>query len=164
MRPDDQALEGQGSADAKRCRRVRRYLLYRLGRILLGKTKAEALRDEPSWFDAALREHRSEHPPAPEGGGWDEIVTLLDGPWYALARGLANAGLPVPDQVDWDIIRQGRVTGQRATMAWTQQSPFVALVSGLVEAVIGGQFVTVTPESDPVEVAAQVRSLLGGSR
>lgn len=38
---------------------------YRLGRILLGKSKAEALREDSSWFDAALREHPSEHGRAP---------------------------------------------------------------------------------------------------
>lgn len=137
---------------------------YRLGRVLLGKTKAEALRDDPSWFEAALRDHQSEHPPAPEGGGWEEIITLLDEQWHALARGLARGGVPAPDEVDWDIMRQGRVTGQRATMAWTQQSLFIALVNGSIEAVVGGEFISVAPESDPAEVTAKVLGAMGNAR
>jgi len=136
---------------------------YRIGRSLLGKSRAEALRDDSSWFEAALRDHRSEHPPAAAGAGWEEVLALLDEPWQTLAQGLARAGVSPPDQVDWDIMRHGRVTGQRAVMAWIQRSPFVAIVHEPMEPTPGGQFVPVTPTSNPVEIAGALVAALGGA-
>ncbi len=139
-------------------------LFFRLGRSLLGKEKATALRDDASWFEAAVEEHRSEHPPPIAGDGWDEVFALLDGPWLPLARGLKDAGVPVPDEVDWDILREGRVSGERAILAWAQRPPFVALVDTDLASTGAGCFVKVSPASLAAEVALAVVTALGGER
>jgi hypothetical protein len=137
---------------------------FRLGRSLVGKERAAAIRDDTSWFEAAVQEHRSEHPPPVEGEGWDETLALLEEPWLALARGLRDAGVPVPDQVDWDIPRAGRVTGDRAVLAWVQKPPFVALVDKDLDSTSAGCFVKVTPTSVAAEVAQAIVAALGGER
>ena len=141
-----------------------RQLFFRLGRSLLGKERATAIRDDASWFDAAVQEHRSEHPPPLAGDGWDEVFALLDEPWLLLARGLRDAGAPVPDEVDWDILREGRVSGDRAVLAWAQRPPFVALVEKDFPSTGAGCFVKVSPASGAAEVAAAVVAALGGER
>jgi ATP-dependent helicase YprA (DUF1998 family) len=140
-----------------------RQLFFRLGRSLLGKDRATAIRDDASWFEAAVQEHRSEHPPSVEGDGWDETLALLEEPWLVLARGLRDAGVPVPDQVDWEVPRAGRVTDDRAVLAWIQKPPFVALVIKDFESTSAGCFVTVTPTSVTTDVAAAIVSALGSA-
>lgn len=141
-----------------------RQVFFRLGRILVGKERAASIRDDGSWFEAAHREHVSEHPPPVEGEGWEEVFALLDEPWLPLARGLQEAGVPVPDQVDWELLRDGRVSGERAVLAWVQRPPFVALVDRDLAPVSGGRLLRVSPESAPLEVAAEVMAALGGER
>ena len=137
---------------------------FRLGRSLLGKDRASAIRDDASWFEAAVQEHRSEHPPPIAGDGWDEVFALLDERWVPLVRGLRDAGVPAPDEVDWDILREGRVSGERAVVAWVQRPPFVALVETDLASTSAGCFVKVTPASVASEVAAAVVAALGGER
>jgi hypothetical protein len=102
-----------------------------LGNLLRGRDAAEALATNTSWFDAATAAHQSEHPPAPlVGDDWDETRSMLDDQAHrVLLDAVRAAGLPMPDQVDWDVPNAaGRASGDRAVLAWTRTSPFVAVV------------------------------------
>jgi hypothetical protein len=48
----------------------------------------------------------------------NELLNLLDERWYPLANGFRAAGIPAPREVDWDIVIDARVSGQRAVMVW----------------------------------------------
>jgi len=102
-----------------------------LGNLLRGRDAAEVLASNTSWFDAATAAHQSEHPPAPlVVDDWDETRSLLDDEAHqALLDAVRTGGLPMPDQVDWDVPNAaGRASGARAVLAWTRGSPFVAVV------------------------------------
>lgn len=138
--------------------------LARLARILLGKERAAQIRDDTSWFEEARAAHASDHPPPSLGSGWIEILALLDEKWHALATGLRDAGVPVPDDADADLLVDGRVAPQKAVLLWAQATPFVALVDADVAIdEKHGRVVKVEPESDPTALAAALIERLGGS-
>jgi hypothetical protein len=103
-----------------------------LGNLLRGREAAEALAANTTWFDAATADHESDHPPPPsQRQDWAETRALLDEEGErALLDAVRDAGLPVPDQVDWDIPNgQGRASGARAIFAWASNTPFIAVVA-----------------------------------
>src|SRR5262249_61283224 len=115
---------------------------YRLARVLLGREKARDLRNDVSWFDAVRQTTAS----AAEEPVWEEILTLLEPVWHPLARGIRDAGLPVPADAYWDLMDSGRVTGQQALMVWHQAGVTVALVpEGVPVTMAGGPLTTVKP-------------------
>lgn len=107
-----------------------------LGNLLRGRDAAEALANNTSWFDAATAAHQSDHPPPLSVvDDWDETRSLLDEEAHrVLLDAVRSAGLPLPDQVDWDLPNSsGRASGARAILAWTGSSPFVAVVAEKLE-------------------------------
>jgi hypothetical protein len=102
-----------------------------LGNLLRGREAAEALASNTAWFDAATAAHQSDQPPPPSvRDDWNETRSLLDDEEHrTLLDAVRAAGLPMPDQVDWDVPNAvGRASGARAILAWTRSSPFVAVV------------------------------------
>jgi ATP-dependent helicase YprA (DUF1998 family) len=135
---------------------------YRLGRLLLGKSLAQKLRDEPSWFEAPSPERLPYATEAaePEGAAWNEFLQLLPEEWTRLGEALRDDGIPAPWEVDYDLTTNGRVDGRRAVMVWRRGDDFVALVSS--EAV-GGEAgeLPVDPDIKPSIVAEWLRDRLG---
>ena len=139
-----------------------RQLFFRLGRILVGKERADALRKDPSWHGEGLRAHASERPPPVSQDGWEMVANLVDEPWKALVVALSRSGLPPPDDADWDLPVRGRVGEGKAVLVWLSRAPFVALVPETSGPLEEGAHVRATPESDAAAVATALRALLGG--
>jgi hypothetical protein len=134
---------------------------YRLARVLLGKDKARDLRHDASWFDAAMQTTAA---PSAAETAWDDVLLLLEQPWHPIARGLRDAGLPPPDEAYWDLMDNGRVTGQQALMVWHCTAGSVALVpEGEEVSLAGGHLVPVTPASPVDAVVAYLREHLKGT-
>ena len=91
---------------------------FRIGRFLLGKDAAQRFGTIPPGTPAAdcLR--------CPAKDSWTEVIGLLDSPWHPLAQGLRLAGLRSPDEVDWDWIEAGKVSGKRALMMWSTKTGY----------------------------------------
>jgi ATP-dependent helicase YprA (DUF1998 family) len=127
-----------------------------LGNLLRGRDAGQAIADDTSWFDAAAAAHASEHPPPPSTrDDWQETRDLLDDEAHKLVLDAVRAGgLPMPDQVDWDLPNaSGRASGVRAVLAWTRASRFVVVVPAAVGFEVPGHVVVHT------EVAQTVREL-----
>jgi len=139
-----------------------RQLFFRLGRILIGKEKAESLRKDTGWHAAAIRAHASERPPAPSEDGWEMAISLVDEPWAVLLKALSASGVPAPDEADWDIPHRGRVSDRKAVLAWLSRSPFVVLIPEGSGGIEEGVCVVASPKSDASEVAAALRKALEG--
>ena len=77
-----------------------------------GNDQARQVRDSLTWFDSPAKESDT----AVEQR--NELLNLLDERWYPLANGFRAAGIPAPRDVDWDIVIDARVSGQRALMVW----------------------------------------------
>jgi RAD3-like DEAD/DEAH box helicase/uncharacterized protein DUF1998/helicase-like protein len=138
---------------------------WRLARMLMGKDRATKIREDASWFEEAVARHASDHPPPSLGSGWNEILALLDEAWIPLATGLRDAQVPVPDNAHDDILVDGRVSTHKAILMWAQAAPFVALIdSELAFDEKHGRLFRVSPDSDPLEVAAALIERLGGGR
>lgn len=131
----------------------------RIARFLLGKEKARAVRSDTGWF-VDVRS-RSE-PPASESA-WEEIFDLVDEDWKGLLEGLREAGIEAPDDADWDIPSDGRVTGTRAVVVWRSTGDWLALVhadAGLS----GDRFVSATPTSDIESLVEVLLERLGSTQ
>ena len=127
---------------------------FAIGRILLGRDQARDIRENPQWFDAPSDEQ------ANTDDGWDGSLELLDPEWRPLASGLRESGIPVPDDVDWDIVVEGRVSGARAVMMWNTPGRPVILI-GEAESIPGGyNAISVDPNSDPAAVGSALRAAL----
>lgn len=128
---------------------------FTIGRFLLDRDRAREIRDNPVWFDAP-----QPAPAATDADVWGELLELLDARWHALASGLRAEGVPPPRDVDWDILVDGRVSGNRAVMVWDGASGPVLLVENVPQPVNGSRAFSVTPDADPSTVAAQLRGAL----
>lgn len=128
---------------------------FRIGRFLLGKDAAQRIRDDSSWYTAP--DTRAE---TPSKDTWTEILGLLDAPWHPLAQGLRLASLRSPDDVDWDWIEAGKVSGKRALMMWATKNSSVVLVDAAAGIAPGPNIVTVEPNSTPAAIASLLRPLL----
>jgi len=127
---------------------------FAIGRILLGRDQARDIRENPQWFDAPSDEQ------ANTDDGWDGSRELLDPEWRPLASGLRESGIPVPDDVDWDIVVEGRVSGARAVMMWNTPGRPVILI-GEAESIPGGyNAISVDPNSDPAAIGSALRAAL----
>jgi hypothetical protein len=135
-----------------------------LGNLLRGRDAAEALTSNTAWFDAATAAHQSGHPPPPSvQDDWNETRTLLDDEAHrALLDAVRGAGLPMPDQVDWDVPNAaGRASGTRAVLAWTRSTLFVAIVLEHLDFEAPGRIVVHKETSDTI---ATLRTYLGGEQ
>lgn len=139
--------------------------LRRVARFLIGGAKAKEVQDDTSWFADA----RGSQPPdasAETVDGWSEILDLVDDGWRPLLEGLRAADLEAPDDADWEIAIDGRVSDHKAIVVWRPGPASVALVDESMDAHVAG-VVRVGREDAPAEVAASVRELLaaraGGS-
>lgn len=94
--------------------------------------------------------------------GWDELIDLLDEPWPALGRALAELGVPAPVDVDFEI--KG-CPGERCLMVWA--TPDRGLL-GVVPAAVTGEpqeidLLNIGAEPDAAEVASTLNKLLGAA-
>lgn len=137
----------------------------RIARMLLGKERAAQIREDVSWFDAAVLAHASDHPPPLLGDGWPEILALLDEEWRPLATALQDKGVPAPDDAHADLLIGGRVSEHKAILLWAQATPFVALVGADLSLEEGrGRVLRVAPDIDPAPIVAALLSHLGVSQ
>jgi hypothetical protein len=108
----------------------------------------------------------SEATPCPDthtASAWDDILALLEPVWHPLARGVCAAGLPAPADAYWDLMDNGRVTGQHALLVWEGAAGQVALVPAGAQVPAAGMHVLpVTPTSPLQEVVTFLRRHLGG--
>jgi len=124
---------------------------FSIGRLLLDKAQARSIRDNSAWFDAPA------HEPEAAADPWEEILSLLDAKWHPLANGLRTSGLPAPKDVDWDILMDGRVSGQKAVMIWDAPEGTVLLIEENTPLPNGTRHVAATTDADPSRVAADIR-------
>jgi len=128
---------------------------FRIGRFLLGKDAAQRIRDDSSWYSSP--QTVSDTPPK---DGWTEVLGLLESPWHPLAQGLRLAGLRSPDEVDWDWIESGKVSGKRALMMWSTKTGQALLVDAASGIGPGPNIVAADPNSVPAAVVALLNPLL----
>jgi len=128
---------------------------FRIGRFLLGKEAAQRIRDDSSWYKSP--EHTSDTPPKDL---WAETLGLLDAVWHPLAQGLRLTGFRAPDEVDWDWIEGGRVSGKRALMMWSTSNGPIVLVDVAAGITAGPNVVMAEPNSVAPAIAALLRPLL----
>ena len=128
---------------------------FRIGRFLLGKDAAQRIRDDSSWYRSP--ETGSAVPPK---DGWTEVLGLLDARWHPLAQGIWLAGLRTPDEVDWDWIEAGKVSGKRALMMWSTTTGQAVVVDAAAGIGPGPNIVTVEPNSNPAAIVVLLRPLL----
>lgn len=120
---------------------------FSIGRLLLNREQARALRDEPEWFETPTAGAET----AVSRDEWEETVALLDEQWHMLAHALQNAGVPAPRDVHWDIPVDSRVSGEQAVMVWDADAEPVLLVERMPERINGFRCV---PAGQPVEEVA----------
>ena len=84
---------------------------------------------------------------------------MLDAVWHPLAQGLRLAGVRSPDEVDWDWLEGGRVSGKRALMMWSTTNGPVVLVDAAASINAGPNVVTAEPNSVAPAIAALLRTL-----
>ena len=128
---------------------------FRIGRFLLGKDAAQRIRDDSTWYTSP--QIVSDAPPK---DSWTEVLGLLDSSWHPLAQGLRLAGLRSPDEVDWDWIEAGKVSGKRALMMWSTKTGQAVLVDAASGIGPGPNIVTAEPTSTPAAVAVLLTPLL----
>ena len=128
---------------------------FRIGRFLLGKDAAQRIRDDSSWYTSSEKDSA-----VPPKDLWAEILGLLDAPWHPLAQGLRLTGLRSPDEVDWDWIEAGRVSGKRAVMMWSTTNGPVVLADVAAGIAPGGNVVGAEPNSPAIAIASLLRPLL----
>ena len=134
-----------------------------LGNLLRGRDAAEGIASDTSWFDAAAAAHESEHPPPPSvRDNWEETRGLLDEEAdRRLLDAVRLAGLPMPDQVDWDVPNaNGRASGIRAVLAWTRTSRFIVVVAAALDFEAPGNVVVHTESEETVRA---LRAYLEGA-
>lgn len=142
---------------------------YKLGRILVGKEKASALRDDPKWFETTTSKESStenaEDTEDIEGTrniAWASIFELLDDEWKPLAQGLKALNIPAPEEVDWDIILNSKVTEYKAIMKWQQgQRPLLIIENSKIDLGNTYHLIKVSASSKPEQVAAKIRKYFG---
>jgi hypothetical protein len=127
---------------------------FSIGRLLLERDQAREIRDNPAWFDVPAPE------PVDSSGAWDELLGLLDTRWHPLAAGLRTAGVPPPRDVDWDILVDGRVSGDRAVMVWDGGSAPVVLIEDARFSTNECRSVVASPDADPHEIAVTLHRAL----
>jgi hypothetical protein len=88
------------------------------------------------------------------------VLGLLDSPWHPLAQGLRLAGLRSPDEVDWDWVESGKVSGKRALMMWSTKAGQTLLVDAASGIGPGPNIVTAEPTSVPAAVVALLTPML----
>jgi hypothetical protein len=132
-----------------------RHHFFRVGRFLLGKDAAQRIRNDSSWYPAPVS-----NPNEPSEDTWTEILGLLDSPWHSLAQGLRLENLPPPDEVDWDWIEAGKVSGKRALLMWSTRNGPVVAVDAAAGIAPGPTIVTIEPNSRPADIAALLQALL----
>ncbi|MEQ1948806.1 MAG: DEAD/DEAH box helicase [Bryobacteraceae bacterium] len=129
---------------------------FKIGRFLLGRDAAQRLKSDRAWFGTP-----SESPGAsPSSDAWPEILGLLDSQWHPLAQGLRLAGVRPPDEVDWDWMEDGRVSGKRAVMMWNGLAGIVVVVDSASGIQLSERVVTAQPSTVPAAVAALLRPYL----
>jgi hypothetical protein len=130
---------------------------FKIGRFLLGRDAAQRLKSDRAWFGAPPAS------PAPSAGtdAWPEILGLLDSQWHPLAQGLRLAGVRPPDEVDWDWMESGRVSGKRAVMMWNGEAGSTVVVDSASGISPGTRVIAVEPSSTPSAVAALLRPHIG---
>lgn len=74
-----------------------------------------------------------------------------------MAQGLRLAGIRPPDEVDWDWMENGRVSGKRAVMMWNASSGIVVLVDVASGIAHRERVIAVEPKSTSTTVAAMLR-------
>jgi hypothetical protein len=132
---------------------------FRIGRFLLGKEAAQRIRDDSSLY--AAPEANSDES---SKDSWAEILGLLDSAWHPLAQGLRLGGLPSPEEVDWDWIEAGKVSGKRALMMWSTRNGPVVAVDAASGIATGPNIVMVEPNSTPAAIVALLHPLLEAGR
>jgi hypothetical protein len=132
--------------------------LRRIARFLVGGAKAKEVEANTSWFvDASRPEPRAEGAEAVDG--WSEILDLVEDGWRPLLEGLRQANLEAPDDADWEILIDGRVSGHKAIVVWRPGATSVALVDEGIDTDLDG-VIRVAREHAPKEVATRVRDLI----
>lgn len=131
---------------------------FKIGRFLLGREAAQRLKNDDTWFGAPSSEQPSQ---TASPDIWPEILGLLDTQWHPLAQGLRLAAIRPPDEVDWDLMEDGRVSGKRAVMMWNGDAGTTVLVDQSSGIPSGERVVPVDPKSIPASVAALIRPYIG---
>ncbi len=131
----------------------------RIARFLIGKERAKSVREDTSWFVVP-----SASPPVvPPAEGWDEILDLVEASWKPLLEALRDAGIPAPDDADWDVPADGVVSGVKAIAVWRPSGDWLALIDEKL-ATEGPSIVRVSPSEDASAVASRIRERLGAQR
>lgn len=136
----------------------------RIGRILVGKEKANKVEQDTAWYAIG-----SAAPAMTADDGWAEMLGLADEKWRPLLQGLREAGLQAPNDVDWDVPAKGRVTELSAVVVWRPEGAWVAVVDAdVVERGDRDHVVAVLPTANAAELAEEIRARMartvGGER
>ena len=94
---------------------------------------------------------------ADESDPWDEIIDLLDGPWQGIAKYFKDHGVPVPEDVDVDLLVSGRVSEVKAVMLWKNN---IGIVDGGIHPAAPDGFVLGKSSDEPSQLAASIKEKL----
>lgn len=133
----------------------------KLGRILLGRERARALRTDDSWFDtpvvpASPPESRDDEvagdtaddrQSAMDDERWNEYRDLLDSRWHGLLTALRASGVPAPFDVECGWLRNGRTGDDRVLMVWQPDGGQVGLTAEPADKRAEDERLYVIPES-----------------
>lgn len=104
---------------------------------------------------------KQDPPPELHGTLWSEdTLAILEERYHPLAQVLMAAGLPEPDDVDREIVRDGLTTSHRSIMHWSMaSSPVLLLAPGTPHAEVDAAVVVVS--EDVEAMIACLRTQLG---
>ena len=151
-------------------------VLARLGRVLVGRDRGVALRNDLSWFDAVddgghgadagetveVRDTGSKQEDDGEADGpaglpdvraWAEALDLCDPAWRVRLTGLQSAGVRAPDEVGADLTRNARVIDVPAVAFWNTPAGRVGIVERPVPGDVDGTWLVVSDIPDPGAIA-----------
>jgi len=131
----------------------------RIGRILVGKPKADSVTKDTAWFTDASASTAAAVVDGAEA--WDTILDLVDQRWLLLLKALRQLGVAPPDDADWEIPTAGRVGDLRAVAVWNPDGQWIALVdqqhaSGLP----ADHVLPIALNTDTTQLAAQLTARL----
>jgi len=97
----------------------------------------------------------------PKADLWEEILTLLDPKWQPLAAGLREAGVPVASDCHVELLKDGRVSAAQAVLLWNSPEPIALIDRRDWEVAADADYISVSPDENPKEVASRLLERLG---